>query len=209
MFLYKTVFEYAEAEQVIQKSRFIARVKPVESYDEAQAFVAEVKKEYKAATHNVPAIIIGNKQEVKWASDDGEPSGTSGMPMLKLMSDLELTNLAVVVTRYFGGVKLGTGGLSRAYSSLAKAGIEAAGICGVTEGVEISYEIEYSVLPKIQNLAQNFNFSLEKIEYSDIVNVGLSCPLVDLEEVKTNIRNLSCGQAKITDEKSFLKKIKI
>ena len=87
MYLYKTAYEYAEAEIVIVKSRFIARVMPIESYEDGQTFVAAMKQEYKSATHNVPAIVFGKKQEMQWASDDGEPSGTSGMPMLKMIAD--------------------------------------------------------------------------------------------------------------------------
>ena len=112
MFLYNSVCEYGEAEYVIQKSRFIAHAVPVESYEEAKEFVADIKEQYRDATHNVPAIITGPKQEMQWASDDGEPSGTSGLPVLKMIAGEGLTNLAVVITRYFGGIKLGTGGLA-------------------------------------------------------------------------------------------------
>ncbi|MBP3898269.1 MAG: YigZ family protein, partial [Mogibacterium sp.] len=153
MLLYKSLYDYGEAEYVIEKSRFIAHAMPVASLDEAKEYVASVKEEYRDATHNVPAIIVGAKQEVQWASDDGEPGGTSGLPMLKLIAGEGLTNLAVVVTRYFGGIKLGTGGLARAYTASAKLGLEAAGVCDVMESALIRYEFDYSYLSKLQNMA--------------------------------------------------------
>ena len=120
MELYKTVRKEGEAIQVIEKSRFIGHVRSVESRSEADEFIASVKAEYKDANHNVPAIVIGDKAQIQWASDDGEPQGTSGAPMVQMMVKEGLTNLAVVVTRYFGGIKLGTGGLVRAYTGTAK-----------------------------------------------------------------------------------------
>ena len=209
MFLYKTVMDYGEAEIVIEKSRFIARVMPVETYEEAQAFVSEMKQEYKSATHNVPAIICGPKQEMQWASDDGEPSGTSGLPMLKLVADEGLTNLAIVVTRYFGGVKLGTGGLSRAYTTIAKLGIESARPAEVHEGCEMVFQIDYSYLPKIQNASKNGMFEIGETKFTDIVELSVSCMSENTAEVKANIQNLCLGQARIITEKNTIKKIQI
>ena len=153
MELYKTVRKQAEAVQVIDKSRFIAHVFPVESREEADAFLAEIREKYKDATHNVPAMVIGDKSQIQWASDDGEPQGTSGAPMVQMMVKEGLTNLIVVVTRYFGGIKLGTGGLVRAYTSSAKLGLEAAGVCSVREMAELTVKIDYPYLAKIQNMA--------------------------------------------------------
>ena len=137
MVLYKSILESAEAEYVVEKSRFIAHASPAETPEEARLFVADIKERYKDATHNVPAFICGAGMEHQWASDDGEPQGTSGMPILKLISSSELTNLVIVVTRYFGGIKLGTGGLARAYSHSAKLVIDEAGICEVREGIRL------------------------------------------------------------------------
>ena len=131
MKLYSTVTGYGEAEQYIEKSRFIAYVKPAETKEEADAFIAEIKKKHKDATHNVPAMVLGDKFQIQWASDDGEPQGTSGAPMVQMMVNEGITNVVVVVTRYFGGIKLGTGGLVRAYTNSAKLGLEAAGLCDV------------------------------------------------------------------------------
>jgi uncharacterized YigZ family protein len=175
MVLYRSICDYGEAEYVIQKSRFIAHAMPVTSYDEAKEYVASVKEEYRDATHNVPAIICGPKQEMQWASDDGEPSGTSGLPMLKLISGEGLTNLAVVVTRYFGGIKLGTGGLARAYTAAAKLGLDAAGRCDVMESILLRYEFDYSLISKLQNLSSDGRFDIVYPEYSDVVRAGISC----------------------------------
>lgn len=209
MYLYKSVYEYGEAEYVIEKSRFIAHVKPVGSYEEAQQFVSEIKQEYKSATHNVPAIICGNKQEVQWASDDGEPSGTSGLPVLKMLSDEELTNLAIVITRYFGGIKLGTGGLARAYTAAAKLGIEAAGICQVCESSSIVYELDYSFLAKLQNLAKDGMFEIADTQFTDKVTVKLECMIENTDEVKRMVMDMTSGQAVIKSEKNSIKRFKI
>ena len=131
MKLYSTVLKQAQAEQIIEKSRFIAYVSPASTKEEADAFIASIRKKHKDATHNVPAMVLGEKFQVQWASDDGEPQGTSGAPMVQLLVSEGITDVVIVVTRYFGGIKLGTGGLVRAYTSSAKLGLEAAGVCDV------------------------------------------------------------------------------
>lgn len=209
MYLFKSVYEYAEAEYVVEKSRFITHVQPVSSYEEAQNFVAKIKQEYKSATHNVPAIICGPKQEMQWASDDGEPGGTSGLPMLKMISDEGLTNLAVVVTRYFGGIKLGTGGLSRAYTTAAKMGIEAAGICEVKESTSIRYEFDYSYLAKLQNLSKDGFFEIGNIEYAEKIRGDLTCLSEDTEKLKSIVTDVTSGQAILIEEKNCLKRFRI
>ena len=192
MELYKTVRKQAEAVQVIDKSRFIAHVCPVESREEADAFLAEIREKYKDATHNVPAMVIGDKSQIQWASDDGEPQGTSGAPMVQMMVKEGLTNLIVVVTRYFGGIKLGTGGLVRAYTSSAKLGLEAAGVCSVREMAELTVKIDYPYLAKIQNMTSEqldleeadregevnlSNFRIANIQYTDKIEMKIqTCP---------------------------------
>ena len=209
MYLYKSVYEYGEAEYVIEKSRFIAHVQPVESYEEAQEFVNKIKQEYKNATHNVPAIICGPKQEMQWASDDGEPSGTSGLPMLKMIADEELTNLAIVVTRYFGGIKLGTGGLARAYTTAAKMGIEAAGICEVRDSVALEYEFDYSFLTKLQNVSREGKFTIADTAFTDKVTARLECMAEDADYVRKMMSDLTSGQALLKEEKNCLKRFEI
>lgn len=208
MVLYRSLFEYGEAEYIVEKSRFIAHAMPVSSLDEAKEYVASVKEEYRDATHNVPAIIVGAKQEVQWASDDGEPSGTSGLPMLKLIAGEGLTNLAVVVTRYFGGIKLGTGGLARAYTASAKLGIEAAGICEVMESSLIRYEFDYSYLSKLQNMAGEGKFEITDPEYSDVVRAGIRCLAEYEDEIRGMMTNLTSGQAKVLSEEKGVIRVK-
>ena len=209
MHLYNSLYEYGEAEYVVQKSRFIAHASPVDSYDEAKAFVAEIKEQYRDATHNVPAVICGPKQEIQWASDDGEPSGTSGLPMLKMIAGEGLTNLVVVVTRYFGGIKLGTGGLARAYTTAGRLGLDAAGRCEVRESSLIMYEFDYSYLSKLQNLASERKFEIVDPEYSDVVRAGLKCLSEDTEEIRNLMTNLTNAKAKILSEEKDLIKLKI
>lgn len=208
MHLYDSLYEYGEAEYVVEKSRFIAHASPVDSYEEAKDFVAAIKEEYRDATHNVPAIIFGPKQEMQWASDDGEPSGTSGLPMLKMIAGEGLTNLVVVVTRYFGGIKLGTGGLARAYTAAGRLGLDAAGRCEVRESSLIRYEFEYSYLSKLQNLASDGSFEIIDPEYSDVVKASLKCLSEEEDRIKGLMTNLTNAKAKILYEQKDLIRLK-
>lgn len=209
MKLYNSILGYGEAEYIVEKSRFIAHAMPVASLDEAKSYVASVKEQYRDATHNVPAIICGPKQEVQWASDDGEPSGTSGLPVLKLISGEGLTNLAVVITRYFGGIKLGTGGLARAYTAAAKLGLDAAGRCEVMESSVIRYEFDYSYLSKLQNMAGEGRFELSDPEYSDVVRADIRCLSEYEGEIRGLMTNLTSGQAKILSEEKGVIRLRI
>ena len=208
MKLYSTVAGEAHAEQVIEKSRFIAYVSPAQSREEADAFIASIRKKHKDATHNVPAIVLGDKMQVQWASDDGEPQGTSGAPMVQMLVKEGITNVAVVVTRYFGGIKLGTGGLVRAYTSSAKLGLEAAGLCDVEEMSVLTCEVEYSHLAKIQNLAGESGavFAIEDIRYTDVVSMDLSCLPEDTEAVESLLANLTAGRCIVKERQSQLVK---
>ena len=209
MVLYKSIYEYAEAECIVEKSRFIAHASPAETSDEAKLFVAEIKEKYKDATHNVPAFICGPGMEHQWQSDDGEPQGTSGMPILKLISSEELTNLVIVVTRYFGGIKLGTGGLARAYSHAAKLAIEKAGICEVREGIELTYSFDYTHLSKLQNLSGSNGFTIEDINYTDTVNAKLCCMSEESDRIKSLMSDLTGGKAVLESEQKTLSKHRI
>lgn len=222
MELYKTVRKQAEAVQVIDKSRFIAHVCPVESREEADAFLAEIREKYKDATHNVPAMVIGDKSQIQWASDDGEPQGTSGAPMVQMMVKEGLTNLIVVVTRYFGGIKLGTGGLVRAYTSSAKLGLEAAGVCSVREMAELTVKIDYPYLAKIQNLAteqldleeadregeENLsNFRIANIQYTDKIDMKIQTFPGSLKNVELLFQNITSGKAEVISRKTVREKV--
>lgn len=211
MELYKTVRGEAEAEQIIEKSRFITHVRPVAAKEEADEFIAAVKKKYKDATHNVPAMVIGDKFQIQWASDDGEPQGTSGAPIVQMLVREGITNVAVVVTRYFGGIKLGTGGLVRAYTGSAKLGIEAAEICRVCEVCSMTVKMDYTFLAKIQNMAAENNggegFAICDIQYSDKVTMDVMMPPENRETVAMLISNITSGTAEILEEKIIKEKI--
>lgn len=208
----KTVRGRGSAEQTIEKSRFIAYVSPAKSREEAESFIAEIRAKHRDATHNVPAMVIGDKMQIQWGSDDGEPGGTAGTPMAQLLAKEGITDVAVVVTRYFGGIKLGPGGLVRAYTSSCKLGLEAAGICEIREMTAVNAEIEYSVLAKLQNLAKTQNigsedgFEIEDISYTDRVTVRLITERGEAEKVKTMLSNLTGGAAKILSESNITRK---
>ncbi len=200
MKLYRSIYEYAEAEYTVERSRFIAHASPAETPEEARLFAAEIKERYRDATHNVPAFVCGAGKEHQWASDDGEPSGTSGMPVLKLMISEDLTNLVIVITRYFGGIKLGTGGLARAYTHAAKLAIEKAGVCEVRESAILDYSFDYTYLNRIQSLAAEGGFDIGDISYTDTVGAVIRCPSEDCERVRSLIADVTGGRADIRSE---------
>lgn len=199
--LYKTVAKTAEATQIIEKSRFIAHIKSVSSKEDADAFVMEMKKAYKDATHNVPAYVIGDKMQIQWASDDGEPQGTSGAPIVQMLVGEGLTNVCVVVTRYFGGIKLGTGGLVRAYTSSAKMAIEAAGILEVRDFEEVELKIPYSQLAMLQNIEKSMPFSIENIEYLESLKIKLKFESEYRKEVEDFLVDFTKGKFQKSIEK--------
>lgn len=217
MELYKTVRGEAEATNIIEKSRFIAHVKPVSSKEEADAFVAEIKGKYKDATHNVPAMVIGDKFQIQWASDDGEPQGTSGVPMVQMLVKEGITNVVVVVTRYFGGIKLGTGGLVRAYTGSAKLGLEAAGICSVREVCAMEVKTDYTYLSKLQNMASDYPegseedgqipFVIKDIRYTDKVLLTILTFPEKAEAMSQLLANITSGSAAIISQNTILEKV--
>ena len=200
MILYKTVGKAAQAEQIIEKSRFITHVRPVAGREEADSFLAEIKKEYKDATHTVPAMVIGDKFQIQWASDDGEPQGTSGAPVVQMLVNEGITNVAVVVTRYFGGVKLGTGGLVRAYTSSARLGIDAAGVCNVTQMAVMNIKMDYSFLSKLQNFSEKRLFKIENIIYEDMITAVICCDEDKKEDTRLLIANMTSGKFEVVFE---------
>ncbi len=217
MELYKTVRNQAEATNIIEKSRFIAHVKPVSSKEEADAFVAEIKGKYKDATHNVPAMVIGDKFQIQWASDDGEPQGTSGAPMVQMLVKEGITNVVIVVTRYFGGIKLGTGGLVRAYTGSAKLGLESAGICSVREVCAVDVKADYTYLSKLQNMAVDIleetddpaavPFVIKDIQYTDKIVMKMMTFPEKQEELAVLLANITSGSAEILGKEIVLEKV--
>ncbi|MGT2889165.1 YigZ family protein [Streptococcus dysgalactiae subsp. equisimilis] len=148
---YKTIKDNGLFEEEVKKSRFICQIKRITTEEEGKAFIIAIKKEHYKANHSCSAMIIGDKSQIKRSSDDGEPSGTAGIPMLSVLEKQGLTNLVVVVTRYFGGIKLGTGGLIRAYSGVTAAAIKELGIVDVKKQAGLEVTLTY---PQYQTYAQ-------------------------------------------------------
>lgn len=195
MIKYVTAAGDASAEQVIEKSRFIAYIRPVGSREEAEAFFTEVRNIHRDASHNVPAFILGEKQEMVWSSDDGEPGGTAGTPILQMLLKEGLSNVAVMVTRYFGGIKLGTGGLARAYSRTAKLALDAAGKREVREYKKMKFRISYSSLADVKKNSENYE--ILGIEYAEEPEITIMFEPEYEESIKKRLLNISLGKIKI------------
>ena len=195
----KAVYEGGEGELIEKKSRFIATVIPVESEEEALAFIEAMKKKYWNATHNCSAYVIGEKGQLKRCSDDGEPSGTAGRPMLEVLEGEGIRNVAVVVTRYFGGTLLGTGGLVRAYSASVKAGLASSVIITKIPGVKLKIETDYTGLGKIQYLLGEMGIRTLDSQYTDHVELDVLVPETMLERVKAELIEGTNGQAKLEE----------
>ena len=188
--------EYRE-ETVIKKSRFIATVKPVDTEEEALEFIAELKKKYWNATHNCFAFVIGERQEIQRCSDDGEPSGTAGRPMLEVLTGSGIRNIAVVVTRYFGGTLLGTGGLVRAYTQAVKEGLAHCETGILRKGCELEVTIDYNDVGKLQYyFGQQGIVPVDSI-YAENVKFILLIPVEKEEKVRKNLTETTCGKVKI------------
>lgn len=194
MLKYRSIKKEGLAEILVERSRFIAKARPVESKEEALDFFDEIKREHRTATHNVPAFVIGEKSHLLWASDDGEPQGTSGPPILQMLQKEGLTNIAVIVTRYFGGIKLGTGGLVRAYTAAAKAAVEDGGICEAHQMTAGKFKLDYSYLGILQNLEREGEFSILSIDYQDKIIIEIMTEPEKTEELIAEISNISGGQ---------------
>lgn len=187
-------------ENVINKSRFIAHIKPVESEDEAKAFIDEVKKEHRDATHNCSAYTIGDSMLIQKANDDGEPSGTAGVPMLEILKKLETHNTAAVVTRYFGGIKLGTGGLIRAYSGAVRDAIKEGGRVELRNAIPTTVTISYEQTGKFEYELQSTNFILRDTMYTDKVSYRIDVLEDDYEDFINFLNRITAGTFELDEE---------
>ena len=192
---FKIIYEGAEAEIVEKKSRFIAYVRPVNTEEEAVSFIDEIKKKHWDARHNCSAFVIGKNNELTRCSDDGEPSGTAGKPMLEVLLGQGLHNVAVVVTRYFGGVLLGTGGLVRAYQAAVKEGILASKVLEKFEGAKYSVETDYNGIGKIQYILAKENINTLGVDYSDKVVVEFVVKADEEGRIVKEITEATAGKA--------------
>ncbi len=193
---YYTIEKAVRVEQIVEKSRFIASLIPVGSKEEADRELALIREEFKDATHNVPAMAIGKKSELVWCSDDGEPQGTSGPPMLRILTAKRLTNVMVVVTRYFGGIKLGTGGLVRAYSGALEMAIDTAEIVELKEYSFVKGEVDYQAFNRISAHGFPQEVQLLDKEYGEKVTFTIKCPESLENQVKEQLDNLTKGGVK-------------
>ncbi|MDD7408832.1 MAG: YigZ family protein [Anaerovoracaceae bacterium] len=194
------------AEQTIEKSKFIAYVSRVSSREEAEAFIAGIRDKHRDATHNVPAFVLGEKGTTRWASDDGEPQGTSGIPVLNVIEGRKLTDTVIVVTRYFGGIKLGTGGLMRAYTGVAREALDKAGVCEVTDMLSYTVNIGYAQFEKLKRSVKKNGFIEGEISYGEAVTFEIQSTEDQKEAVFSMLRDVTQGA--VTPENTDVKKIK-
>ncbi len=194
----KCVYSGGEGEITEKKSRFIATVRPVASEEEATAFIAEMKKKYWDARHNCSAFVLGERQEISRCSDDGEPAQTAGRPMLDVILREDIHNVAVVVTRYFGGVLLGTGGLVRAYQKATQEGLAASVIIDKKEGRRLMVSTDYNGLGKLQYMIAQKNLTLIDTLYTEKVELQLMVPIESCSAVEKEIIETTSGSAGIS-----------
>lgn len=192
---YRTVYTGGEGEIVEKKSRFIATAAPVRSEEEALQIIEQIRKKYWDARHNCYAYVIGERGELERFSDDGEPGGTAGKPILEVIKGEELRNTLIVVTRYFGGTLLGTGGLVRAYSAAAKAGIASSVIITRIPGIKLHITTEYTGLGKIQYILGQRGITTLDSVYTDKVELEVLTAEAEAEAVKAELTEGTNGQA--------------
>lgn len=196
---YRTIYKMGEDEISIKKSRFIGYAMPVETEDKAIKFIEEIKTKHRDATHNVYAYVLGGDNNIQRYSDDGEPSGTAGIPALEVIKKEDLRNIAVVVTRYFGGKKLGTGGLIRAYTKGAKIGLEAGIIIDKILFRKVKVRIDYTLYGMVENYLINKGIYIEDTVFNDAVNLILYIEYEKDEIFRNTIRELTNGTGIIDD----------
>ncbi|WP_313538416.1 YigZ family protein [Enterococcus sp.] len=194
---YRTISHDGLSEIEIKKSRFICFLKRIEDEEEAKQLIQQIKKEHWKANHNCSAYVLGSHNEVQRSSDDGEPSGTAGVPMLEVLKKNQLINVAAVVTRYFGGTKLGAGGLIRAYSSAVSTGLNHVGL---VEGIfhqSLILTIDYSLLGKLQNYLDLHQIETKEINYTDKIELTLLVPDLAYDRIEAALIDLLQGQVMI------------
>lgn len=198
--IYRTIHKYGEDEITINESRFIGYAMPVESEEEAIDFIERIKTKHRDATHNVYAYVLGGDNNIQRFSDDGEPSGTAGIPALEVIKKEDLRNIVVVVTRYFGGIKLGTGGLIRAYTKGAKIGLESGIIIDKVLHIKMKVRIDYTIYGVIENYLMNKGYLIDDIVYDDAVNIYVYIKFSEVDSFIKTINDLTSGNAIIEYE---------
>ena len=200
---YNTIYEGGEGEIIEKKSRFIATVRLVKTEEEALSFIEEMRKKYWNATHNCYAYVIGERKETMRCSDDGEPSGTAGKPMLDVLLGEDLYNTAVVVTRYFGGTLLGTGGLVRANSKAVQEGLACSRIITKHHGILLEIGTDYNGVGKLQYLFGQRGIPITDSRYTEDVKLQVLVPKSEENAVKKAVTEATSARASITDLKEL------
>ncbi len=198
--LYLTVSGYGEAEIEIQKSRFIAYVQRADQEEAAVAFIEQIRKKHWNATHNCSAYVIGGNDQWQKADDDGEPSGTAGKPILEIIKKNQLKDTVIVVTRYFGGIKLGAGGLIRAYGKSASTGLKAVGITQRQNHTRIGVEIDYTFLGMLENQLRLQGYRIEDKIFTDTIRLIVLEKVGQEEILEQKVIDWTAGQVALTRE---------
>ncbi|KZL93757.1 YigZ family protein [Clostridium magnum] len=204
---YFTIKDEVSAQFEEKKSVFIGHIKRIYNEDEAKEFINKIKSEHREARHNVYAYVIGENMGIQRYSDDGEPQGTGGIPVLEVIKKNEITDVVVVVTRYFGGILLGKGGLVRAYSKGAALAVSEGGIVEKVKGLIIDIIIDYDMLGKVQYLFEQNLWHTENIDYTDKVKITMYCPKDVVEVLQSNTVETTNGKCEIIigDENYYFK----
>lgn len=194
---YRTVKQAGEAKLEINKSLFLAHVSPAATEEAAIAFILEIKKQHKEATHNCSAYVIGQHGQIQKAEDDGEPGGTAGRPILEVINKSEVKDAVIVVTRYFGGIKLGAGGLIRAYTKAAVDGLCAATIVERQLHTRLAIEVNYNLLGTVENQLRLHNYPIENKEFIHVVKLTVLARKGDEDNLRQLIADCTAAQATI------------
>ena len=196
----RTIKEDGQFQEEIKKSRFICHAKRVYSEEEARDFITAIKKEHFKATHNCSAFIVGERSEIKRTNDDGEPSGTAGVPMLGVLENHNLTNVCVVVTRYFGGIKLGAGGLIRAYAGSVALAVKEIGIIEIKEQAGIAIQMSYAQYQEYGNFLKEHNLTELETTFTDQIDTLIYVDKEEKENIKSALIEFFNGKVTLTDQ---------
>ena len=197
---FRTIKEDGQVQEEIKKSRFVCHAKRVYSEEEARDFITAIKKEHYKATHNCSAFIVGERSEIKRTSDDGEPSGTAGVPMLGVLENHNLTNVCVVVTRYFGGIKLGAGGLIRAYAGSVALAVKEIGIIEIKEQAGIAIQMSYAQYQEYSNFLKEHNLMELETTFTDQIDTIIYVDKEEKENTKAALVEFFNGKVTLTDQ---------
>lgn len=198
---YKIIYGDIESIHVsqteVKKSKFITYIKKVENEEDAISFVNQIKKKHHDASHNCSAFVIGTNAEIVRSSDDGEPQGTAGRPMLDVLLGSGIVNIVAVVTRYFGGTELGRGGLTRAYSGAVQVGMETLPVAIMTLGKRVEIHTDYSTIGNILHSLEQDNLTIDKSDYTDVIILTLNIEIGRVDELISNITEISSAKSRV------------